>query len=290
MTGSSSVTELVGRPPAKKEDRKEDRKDEVDLARQLENTKRTMNEKLKEYGVEVYSITITNVHLPESFRRQMEEATTFTSRNLRQVAEQAYNLQVITATQLQRVAQQRSVEVKAAEMSNNESLVSSVKKIMSTYTAETDALLSAIVEKANAERLELETNAQFTVAIIQKEKELELAQIEAKAGADVRQITAEMNAYVLRTTADAQLVVARNESEILKLKAGAEAVTAPKLIPKRDFEAKMQQLRVLKNLATNRRLALSGTNKDNIVAQMVSAKNSSLTLSVDALVGGAGAR
>jgi len=258
---------------------KKEVKDE-DLAKQLENTKRIMNEKLKEYGVEVYSITITNVHLPDAFRRQMEETTTFSSRNLRQVAEQGYNLQVITASQLQRVAIQRSTEVKAAEMANNEERVAAVKKIMANYGAETEAILANIYEKASAEQLVLETDGHFACAIIQKEKELELAQIDAKSVAEARQLTAEINAFVLKTTAEAQLTVARNEAEILRLKAAAESITATKLISKRDFEAKMQHLRVLKNLAGNRKLALSGSNRDNVVAQMIGARNSSGTLSL----------
>lgn len=277
--------------PTKYASEGDDKERNPDLAMQLENTKRSMNDKLKEYGVEVYSITITNVHLPDGFRKQMEEATTFSSRNLRQVAEQGYNLQVITAGQLQSVARQRMTEIKAAEAASNESKVSAVRKIMANYEAETEAMLSGIVEKARAEQLELETNSQFAVAVIQKEKEFELAQIDASGTATARQIAAEMNAFVLKTNAAAVLEVARNEAEITRLKATAEAVTAPKLVVKRDFEAKMQQLRVLKNLASNRRLALSGTNKDNIVAQMIAAKSGSTTMSlaIDGLLDGGAA-
>jgi regulator of protease activity HflC (stomatin/prohibitin superfamily) len=45
----------------------------IDAQEQLENTKRTMNEKLGAYGINIWSITITNVLLPPAFRSQMEE-------------------------------------------------------------------------------------------------------------------------------------------------------------------------------------------------------------------------
>ena len=123
-----------------------------DLSRTTEKAKRTINEQLSDFGVEVYSITITNVQLPPNFTyvviephkishkfahltlvtrhehiitkiilsnpdisnnwitpiipiiltiqtpthsNQMEEATTFDSRNKKQEVQQVYQLQVI---------------------------------------------------------------------------------------------------------------------------------------------------------------------------------------------------
>lgn len=82
----------------------------VDAQEQLENTKRTMNEKLGNYGINIYSITITNVLLPPQFRAQMEEATTFESKNIRAAAEQKYKLLVINDNEKQRQSIQRMQE------------------------------------------------------------------------------------------------------------------------------------------------------------------------------------
>lgn len=65
------------------------------------------------------------------------------------------------------------------------------------------------------------------------------------------------------------------------MSAEAEEVAATSLVAKRDFEAKMAQLRILKNLAVNEQVAVSGTNKDSVVAQIVASQNASVALGIN---------
>eukprot|EP01083_Nonionella_stella_P282022 959829_1 len=59
---------------------------------QLLNTMRVMNDNLKEYGVSVVNITITNVHLPPNLSQTMQDASTWDSKNTYNAIEQDYNL------------------------------------------------------------------------------------------------------------------------------------------------------------------------------------------------------
>jgi len=236
---------------------------------QLANIKRVMNEKLNEYGVNVYSITITNVHLPDQFRKQMEDATTFDSKNKKAYAEQKYNLMVIEDNEKRSEANQRMNEAKKEAMAENEQKMATEMRQTALYEAETRALIADIDEKLNADSLDIRTSSELRVAQLAKAKELITAQLDAEANAESRTILSEMEAFINKSKAEAKAVVAKNNAATLAAQAVAEQVASTKLRQRRDFEAKMAHLRVLKNLSSNNKLVLSGTNKDSVVAQLL---------------------
>jgi hypothetical protein len=248
---------------------KEAHEGEFEVNEQLANIKRVMNEKLNEYGVQVYSITITNVHLPDQFRKQMEDATTFDSKNKKAAAEQKYNLRVIEDNEKRSEATQRMNEAKKELMTDNEMKMAGEVRQTSLYEAESRAIIADIDEKLNADTLDLRTSSELKVAQLAKAKELITAQLEAEAIAESRTILSEMEAWVNKTKAEAKAAVAKNNALTLQAQAAAEQVASTKLRHRRDFEAKMAHLRVLKNLAANNKLVLSGTNKDSVVAQLL---------------------
>jgi len=242
---------------------------EFEVNEQLANIKRVMNEKLNEYGVQVYSITITNVHLPDQFRKQMEDATTFDSKNKKAFAEQKYNLMVIEDNEKRSEATQRMNEAKKEAMAENEQKMANETRQTALYEAETRAIIADIDEKLNADTLNLRTQSELSVAQLAKAKELITAQLDAEAVAESRTILSEMEAFVNKSKAEAKAAVAKNNALTLAHQAQAENVAASKLRQRRDFEAKMAHLRVLKNLSSNNKLVLSGTNKDSVVAQLL---------------------
>lgn len=253
----------------------------IDAGEQLEHTKKTMNEKLNNYGVEIFSITITQVSLPHEFRNQMEEATTFESKNIRAAAEQKYKLLVISDQEKQQMARQElAEELEQARAENNER-VANETKITNVFRAGTEAIMADIHEKENADVLAFTSDSQLTVASLHKEKDIELANIEAGAQAQAVQIRSEMDAFVIRQRAEAKNEAAQANAQALLHHAKAEKVAATALKSRREFEAKMSNLRVLKNMSTNDRCAISGQNKDSVVAQMLAAKNASIALGVD---------
>jgi len=251
---------------------------------QLQNTKRIMNQKLREYGVEVYSITITNVHLPQNFQQQMESATTFHSKTLRAAAEQKYNLiQINNDADKEKALQLMAQSIEKARVANDEARAAELK-LASKYEADTNLILADIKEKNHAEVLDLMSNSALTVTKLEKEKQIELSNLDAQAQAGVQQIIVEMEGFVLKTSSEAELTVAKNDAETLRLKAEAERIAATKLRAKREFESRMAQLKVLKTLASNKNLSISGTNKDSVIAQLVAAKNSALALGINGSV------
>jgi len=250
----------------------------IAASEQLENAKRDLNGRLGAYGVKVFSITITNVLLPPEFRHQMEEATTFDSKNIRAAAEQKFNLLVIHDTEKRAMAEQALVEELQESVSKNAQRVAHELKITKLYQAGTDRIVADIKEKEHADVLLVKSESALKVAQVDKSKDIELANIKAEAGAEVVRIRTDMNAFVIQERAKCKEEVATNQAATLKCQADAEKVAASKLTSKREYTAKMSNLRVLKNLSNNDRVAVSGTNKDSVVAQMLAAKNSSVAL------------
>jgi len=249
-----------------------------EVARQLENTKRVMNSRLKEYGVSVYSITIVNVRLPTQFRTQMESATTYTSKNLKAAAEQKYNLQVIGNNEDRAKAQLTAEQNRKSAHIANEQKMAEEQRMTNKLKADTDVMIAQIKQDLDAAVLKIKSENELAVAKLDKERDIELAEIEAQAAAEARQIKAEAEAYVLRTRAQAEAAVAKNEAEITSLRAEAEAIAAAKLKSKREFDALMSQLHILKNLAENKKMTLTSTDKDNPLGQWLAARGVAATL------------
>jgi len=253
----------------------------IDAQEQLENTKRVMNQKLGPYGVKIYSITITNVLLPAAFRHQMEEATTFESKNIRAAARQKYELTVIRDTEKRAQANQMLEEELAEARSMNAQRVANETKITNLFEAGTKAILADIGEKMNADVRVLHNNSELEVAKLEKAKKIELANINAEAEAEALRIRTETDAFVIQTRAQTKADVAALNAEAMKYTAKAEEIAAKQLTQRRDFEEKMSNLRVLKNMAMNEQVAIAGTNKDNVLAQLLASKNSSVALGLN---------
>lgn len=248
--------------------------DDVDSVQDfLDGEKRRMNAKLRPYGVELFSITVTNVALPDNFRRMMENATSQLSENILQASKQTYDLQVIDDSEKLAQANQALQERKQEAVSANDSLMAQENKTIANITAQTKALVSKIKEQTEAERQQLKSENEFEVAKIEKQTHIDLSDTEAKAQAEARRITSETEAYCESKRAEAALRVAELDAESLDTLANAEQVAAAQLVSLRDLDAKMAHLNLVRNLAKNKRVVLNGTNADNMMAQLLSAKN-----------------
>lgn len=258
----------------------QEEKDNHAVNEQLEYTKQAMNEKLDPYGVQIYSITITNVKLPSEFRYQMETATTFDSKNRCASAEQEYKLLVIKNNEKQHQARQRADENLKEMASTNQMRLAQEEKLTTTFQAETNAIIANIKEEMNSELRQIGADADLGVAKLETQKEVLTSEINATTSAMAFQLNAEIDAFVKTTRAECSKTVSALEAKALSSRAEAESISATALVSKRDFEAKMAQLRILKNLAVNENVAVSGSNKDSVVAQIVASQNASIALGI----------
>lgn len=283
---SVPAAELPGAPPRlaplpSADEMKQDA-DALEVAEQLENVKRDMNQQLGEYGIEVYSVTITNVRLPPKIAKVMEEATTWDSRNKLDKEAQKFNVRVIEDNEAREQAEQRLEEIKADAVAQNKQDVAKELQLVDIYIAETNAIKADIDEATRNRIIDVQAESELKVTKLDKAKDIELARIAGEATADVQRVQSEMQAFIDNSVAEAALVVSQNKAQELKVLADAEAYAARRLKSRREFEARMKQLDALMELANNKQLVLTGTNKDSMVAQLVGANRSAITLGLNA--------
>jgi len=254
---------------------------EENLAEQLENTKREMNRKLNEYGVNVYSITITNVRLPAEFRNQMEEATTFQSKNIEQESKQRYDLLVIENTEKRNKDIQQLQELKEEAIVKKDQRAAMEKKTTDIFAAETESLLALIKEEMKSEIRDINTISTLKCAQLNAEKVEELAAIEAEAEAEIKTLEAELEGFITKRQAEMKATVAELEAKKNMILAEAENDMKKKLIAKRDFNEKMSNIMVLNRLADNPGAVVSGTipkDREATIATLLGAKNAAISL------------
>ena len=68
---------------------------DVDHDKQLDGTKRDLNNHFNEYGIQITSLSVTNVHLPREFANNMQEESVWGTRDEFNVLEQKFALQKI---------------------------------------------------------------------------------------------------------------------------------------------------------------------------------------------------
>lgn len=251
------------------------------LQQQLSKTKDEMNEKLGHYGIEIYSITITDVRLPDDFCSQMEEATTFHSKNIEQESKQKYDLMVIENSEQRNKANQSLEEKKEEAVVKKDQRAATEEKITESFRAETASLIAVIQEDMKAEIRDISTTSALTVAELNAQKDEELAAIRANADGQVANITAEMEGFVVEKNALTRMQVAQLQAQENLLLAQAEKIMGQKMVSKRDYDAKMSNLVVLDKLSNNRNAVMSGTtpnDRDSTMATLLGAKNAANVL------------
>jgi len=228
--------------------------DEDNVLEQLANAKRDVNERLNRYGINVYSITITNVHLPTAIREQMEKATTYDSKNREEVTKQEYSLLIIRNAEAMERAVQKKDDSLAEIRMENKKLLALEQKTLDEYQATSKKLILDINEESKATQLRIQTESDLLINRLQKKKELLLQTINAEAIAEAQEIQVTTEAWSEEKRVEAALLVQQNQSKMTRISADCEAEVAPKLASKREYDQKMAHLQVLMKLAKNKKI------------------------------------
>merc|ERR1711937_862530 len=259
----------------------DDSDDEDNVLEQLANAKRGLNDRLQKFGIEVYRLTITNVRLPIEFRNQMEEATTFHSKNLEQESKQKYDLMVIENTEQRYKANQICEEEKEEAIVKKDQRAAKETKTIDIFRAETRSIVAVIKEEMKADVREIATASELRISQLNAEKDELLASISASASGEIESINADLEGFIIQAEAEAQKKVAELKAQETLLLARNEQLMGKRLVSKRDFDSKMANLLVLDKMAKNMDCVMSGTSydgRDQTVATLAAARNAAVCL------------
>eukprot|EP01027_Heterolobosea_sp_BB2_P013858 GEZU01019942.1.p1 GENE.GEZU01019942.1~~GEZU01019942.1.p1 ORF type:complete len:344 (-),score=104.12 GEZU01019942.1:895-1926(-) len=260
--------------------------DEVYELRGVETTDmvRSLNDKLKTFGVEVSQVKVTNVQLPPSLADSMQMETAYTSKQREHRRNHEFQTTLLNDNEFLKLKENERLHERqmAAEMALCERLY------IAKDTAELDALterrLKEIEAEQRAEEERILAQAQLEEAKLIGEKEANLEVAIALAKKEAAIIAAEEKAYILTKKAATAKNVAENKAAALLTIATAEEAAATKLKEKRALEIEKRKLDVLKALVSNPNTIIAGSNDYDSLAQIVGVSDhyhSSLSLLPD---------
>merc|ERR1719499_2901981 len=232
----------------------------------LLGTMKELNNSFSDYGVEITAMAVTNVHLPHSIADDMAQTTIYHNQDEYHKLNQQHQLLVIENDEKEKKEKQL------------------MKEKLEQYEAECKKRLAAEHARLGlikAETKKIEADSKLQVSEIDRQKEVQLAQIRAKGAAEGEQLAVEARAYVLKTLAQADAEVAKLKGEALTVVAQAENAAVKGLASKRLYDEKMRQLNVIQGLSHNTDVSISGLSKDNTVAQLLASGRGAAILGVN---------
>jgi len=250
--------------------------------KQLDAQRRELNDHFSQYGVHITDISVTNVHLPKEFADTMQEATVWHNRNQFKTLQQEYDLRKIEVREAEAKEKQKLKEDLEKFTAEKDKDVADVRKKKQLVLAETSKQLSVVRENETADLLDIKSNAELVVAKLNSTRDVKLSQIRSGGYAESEKIKIETETYLMTKRAAASAEVAKNDATSLKLTSDAEAFAAKQLVAKRKYEAKMRSLQSLRALAANNSVAISGNNKDNIMAQLLANQQGGAVMGINA--------
>jgi len=222
-----------------------------------------MNGIFESKGIEIRSVIITNVKLDPEIADQLEEKTTYASKNTLERKQQCFELRVINDEQEFNQRRERMKQGRQTENERFNKLKAENEKEYGKISADTAKMIAEIKEKTHAEVAKIIAKSQLEAEEIKAETKMIRASIMAEGRAKYNEIKADSEAYIVKKEAEAKHNAAEKVAEEIKIRGKAEA----RLGDKRAHQLKMAQLGILQDLASNNNLKIFGDQKDNMLAQ-----------------------
>lgn len=228
----------------------------------------SLNEKMNEYGIAIDQVTIANVTLPSDVALNMQNTTTYESKQSEQVKKQELQMKVLNDAQfLKKVEQTRKNEQESALESTRKThkrLENDIEELQTKLNKELDSIKAQLNDRLAQIRAENDLD----IGHINAERDKLVSEISGNAKVQVQQINAEKERYKAKVKADTQLKVAQLHAKIMEVQADAEKYAATRLKGKRDFEVEQKRLSILQALSQNPNTLVSGEMEENPMAQM----------------------
>jgi len=222
-----------------------------------------MNNIFESKGIEIRSVIITNVKLDREIADQLEEKTTYASKNTLERKQQCFELRVINDDQEYNQRKERMKQGRQTENERFKKLNADIEKEHEKIKADTAKMIAEIREDSYAKVNKTNAFSQLEAEEIKAETKMIRASIMAEGRAKYNQIVAESEAYIIKKEAEAKQQAAQKIAEEIRLRGKVEL----RLGEKKSYELKMAQLGILQDLASNKNLKIFGDQKDNMMAQ-----------------------
>jgi hypothetical protein len=219
-------------------------------------------------GINIKSVIITHVKLPNDVANSLQEKTIFQFKNTLERKKQSYELRIKNDKQAleylkQQRLQERQYETENAELQQATKIkeVEKVRAQNKRIAAETKERTIALVNKMNAE-----TEVKYN-EIIAEANLIETAII-ANAKAQAAKVKAEADAYSLKTVTEAEKENAETVSQAITIEGQIEQALMKGSKKKRKHLQIMGRLEAMQGLASNDNAIIYGEQGNNLIANI----------------------
>ncbi|KAF0695724.1 Aste57867_13488 [Aphanomyces stellatus] len=247
-----------------------------------EDIKKNLNAQFNPYGVEISSVSITNVLLPANFESQMEEKTTYTSAIKEQNMKQQSDMQLLQYKEEIDTTKLSKYMRRMEETETGKQACAEIQKEIDMIRADTKKIQTQIDQDMQVRCAKIAADADLSIAKLKAETEMIQTEIHAECDAEITKIHAEMEALKLKMAADVARIQAVGEAKAKEIVSEAEGVASGKLEKQRAFLLQMQRLDVTLALAGNKQVVIAGNGSNNLLADVfVAQQKSNLLLNLN---------
>ncbi|GAB9470983.1 Myosin protein [Globisporangium polare] len=248
-----------------------------------EDIKRNLNAQFNNYGVEITSVAITNVTLPDGFQDQMQSRTTHLSAIKEQNMKQMSDMQLLQYKEEIDTTKLKRHMVLLEEESTGKAKCAEIQKEIDLIRADIILVQEQIAQEMRVKVNNIKVAADLKISEIRAETESIENEIAAHSNADIAVLEAEKQALQVQLQATIDEIQAEAHAKAAEIVARAEGIAAKKLDKLRAHELKMQSLEKLAALSRNEKIVISGDTSNSLLSEMLVAnRQQSILVNVDA--------
>ncbi|GAB9477014.1 hypothetical protein Gpo141_00014073 [Globisporangium polare] len=234
-----------------------------------EDIKMSLNKQFNTYGVEITSVAITNVKLPEQFQEQMQSRTTHLSAIKEQNMKQMSDMQLLQYKEEIDTTKLARKMMLMEEESTGKAKCAEIQKEIDLVVADTRLVEEQINQEMKVKCNKIVADTALKMEQIHADTQKISSEITSRCDAEIEMLNAQKQACKMELEAETQEIQMAGEAKAMEIVARAEGIAAKKLDKLRAHLMDMQRLDVLHVLAKNPKTVVTGNASNSLLAEML---------------------
>ncbi|TYZ57746.1 hypothetical protein PybrP1_007754 [[Pythium] brassicae (nom. inval.)] len=234
-----------------------------------EDIKTNLNAQFNTYGVQITSVAITNVKLPEQFQEQMQSRTTHLSAIKEQNMKQLSDMQLLQYKEEIDTTKLARRMMLMEEESTGKAKCAEIQKEIDLVVADTRLVEEQINQEMRVKCNKIAADTALKMEHIRAETQKISTEISARCNAEIEMLSAQTQACQMELEAETEEIRVMGDARAMEIVARAEGASAKKLDKLRTHLLEMRKLDLLHSLAKNPKTVVTGNASNSLLAEML---------------------
>jgi len=236
-----------------------------------------LNRTMKDYGVEIRAVKVTDVKLPQSLENTLQKRTSYETE-----IEQEEKKHIAEKRKVVDLSQQNLEEIKKTNKRKVQELNANVDRAHvqrdeQAMTAQTRKAVAVVNAKSKSRVAIVEAESMMDVANRQGEKAHVEKVVRTKAECDAKKVAADQGYQSRVVRSQATLEMAKNDAKGILAEAEVEKAAATQLQEMRDFEVTKLRMDVMTGIAQHSNMVICGDTGEKLLQQFAPGGSSDLS-------------